>query len=91
MEAWEKRVLAGPGAGERVGELEAVMRRSLGRPTRDVNGFWEYGIWDRVGGRILRPHDKESALRYVEGLGNPGDPPRYVVVRRWLGGWEAGD
>jgi hypothetical protein len=59
---------------------------TLGRPTRDVDGFWQYAIWNQETGAINQYPSKEWADR-VAASSDPSEG--MVVIRRWVGGWQA--
>ena len=60
-------------------------QKTLGRPTRDVNGFWQYAIWSERHGTITEYPSRAQALALI----------RYhqeeMLIRRWMGGWQAAE
>lgn len=56
---------------------------TLGRPTRDINGFWQYAVWNERDGTITEHPSYAHAKS--EAFGQDQE----ILIRRWMGGWQA--
>jgi hypothetical protein len=58
---------------------------TLGRPTRDINGFWQYAVWSERHGTITEYTSRAWALAEIK------KHDQEVLIRRWMGGWQAAE